>query len=44
MKLPQDPEADIQAIRDDYITVTPLQFDLTAEAYRKKIESWDIRI
>ena len=44
VKLPQDPEADIQAIRDDYITVTPLQFDLTAEAYRKKIESWDIRI
>ena len=44
VKMPQDPEADIQAIRDDCITITPLQFDLTDEAYRKAIEGWDVRI
>ena len=43
-KLPQHPEADVQAIRDKYITVTPIQFDLTAQAYRKEIESWDIQL
>jgi len=43
-KLPQHPEADVQAIRDKYITVTPIQFDLTAQAYRKEVESWNIQL
>ena len=44
VKLPQDPQADIQAIRDGCISVTPLQFDLTDQAYRETLKSWDIRL
>jgi 5'-nucleotidase len=41
--VPPDIQTDVQAIRDNYITVTPLQFDLTCAAGIKTLQSWDFR-
>lgn len=41
--IPPEIETDVQAIRNNYITVTPLQFDLTCAAGIKTLQSWDFR-
>ncbi|MCA1904625.1 MAG: 5'/3'-nucleotidase SurE [Cyanobacteria bacterium M5B4] len=33
-------DSDIQAIRNNYITVTPLKYDLTLESHLPKVEEW----
>ena len=35
-----DPETDAAAIRDGYVSITPLQLDITDYNYRKKMASW----
>lgn len=39
--LPPDTPTDVQAIRNNYITVTPLQYDLTYATGIKTLQSWD---
>lgn len=34
---------DVQAIRDNYITITPLQYNLTSAAGIKNLRSWDLK-
>ncbi len=34
------PGTDVQAIRDNYITITPLKYDLTLEADLSSLETW----
>jgi 5'-nucleotidase len=38
--LPQDVPTDVQAIRDNYITVTPLQYNLTDKAALNCFKTW----
>ncbi|MBY0457387.1 MAG: 5'/3'-nucleotidase SurE [Gemmataceae bacterium] len=35
------PDSDVDALNDGYITVTPLQFDLTDHARMEQLKSWD---
>ncbi|MGH9335430.1 MAG: 5'/3'-nucleotidase SurE, partial [Vicinamibacteria bacterium] len=35
--------SDIAAVRDNYISITPLQFDFTAYTALEELESWDLR-
>lgn len=41
LNLPQDIPTDVQAIRNNYITVTPLQYNLTYAAGLKQLPKWD---
>ncbi len=34
-----DPETDVWAIKEGYVSITPIQFDLTDHAFMKKLES-----
>jgi 5'-nucleotidase len=34
------PDSDIQAIRDNYITITPLKYDLTLESRIEQVRTW----
>lgn len=38
----QSPDTDVQAARDGYISVTPLQLDLTDADAARQLSSWDI--
>jgi 5'-nucleotidase len=38
------PDTDVNAMREGYITVTPLQFNLTHEAMMKEMHSWQWKI
>lgn len=42
IKLPQKPDSDIQAIRDNCISVTPLQFDITAFDKIDEFKKWEL--
>jgi 5'-nucleotidase len=35
------PDTDVTALEEGYITVTPLQFDLTHAALLRALEGWD---
>jgi 5'-nucleotidase len=35
--------SDISALRDSYISITPLQFDFTAYSFLEELQSWDLR-
>ena len=36
-----EPGSDIEAIRDGYVSVTPLHYDLTDEEALRQVEGWD---
>ena len=38
------PDTDVTALQEGYITVTPLQFNLTHERMLREIEEWDWRL
>ena len=42
VKLPQKEGADIQAIRERYVSITPLKFDITDYEKMEEIRSWGI--
>jgi 5'-nucleotidase len=42
-KVERESISDISAIRDDYISITPLQFDFTAYSVLEELQSWDLR-
>ena len=42
LNLPQHIPTDVQAIRDNYITVTPLQYNLTDKAALNCLQTWKI--
>ncbi len=42
LNLPQHIPTDVQAIRDNYITVTPLQYNLTDKAALSCLQTWKI--
>ena len=42
-KVEREALSDISAIRDSYISITPLQFDFTAYSVLEELESWDLR-
>jgi 5'-nucleotidase len=35
--------SDVSALRDSYISITPLQFDFTADSALEELLSWDVR-
>ncbi len=41
--IPPDIETDVQAIRNNFITVTPLQFDLSCAGGIKTLQSWNFK-
>ena len=42
-KVEKEALSDISALRDSYISVTPLQFDFTAYSALEELQSWDLR-
>ena len=38
------PDTDVSALAEGYITVTPLQFDLTQAARLRQMEGWQWRL
>ena len=42
-KVEREAISDISAIRDSYISITPLQFDFTAYSVLEELQSWDLR-
>ena len=42
-KVEREALSDISALRDSYISITPLQFDFTAYSVLEELESWDLR-
>jgi 5'-nucleotidase len=42
-KVEKEAVSDISALRDSYISITPLQFDFTAYSALEELQSWDLR-
>jgi 5'-nucleotidase len=42
MNLPEDIPTDVQAIRNNYITVTPLQYNLTYASGLQQLQKWEL--
>jgi 5'-nucleotidase len=42
-KVEKETISDISALRDSYISITPLQFDFTAYSALEELQSWDLR-
>ena len=42
-KVEKEALSDISALRDSYISITPLQFDFTAYSALEELQSWNLR-
>jgi len=38
----QDPDSDIIAVNENYISITPIHFDLTSFKHFEELKKWDI--
>jgi len=38
-----DEDSDIRAIQENYVSVTPIQFDLTAYDFLEKLKQWEFK-
>jgi 5'-nucleotidase len=40
----QDPDTDVMAVRENYVSVTPIHFDMTRYGFMDALESWDLHL
>ena len=41
-EMEQNPDSDITAINENYISITPMHFDLTNFKHLEELKKWDI--